>query len=1049
MTLYRFTLVLIFIPFIISGQVLLDTTEQREIYLDHLGIEDGMSQGMINDLVIDQDGYMWIATKEGLNRYDGKKFKVFRHNPKDPLSISDNLITSLFVDSKNNLWVGTDLNGLNFFDRKTESFNHFNTDSKPKQKLSSSSIGKIFEDPKGNIIIQTKSGNGYDILVPDSTNTPNNFRIYPIQNIYPGLRKVTGKDCCTKHLYFKSNGEAWYYGLDSVYSIQNPELENASYHSYPNNISSSEIYFENQFIFDPKTEDFYLLSNSIIEKYDTISRQFLPYLKLPLRLTNIHDLFIDNKSRLWIAFRNNKYLNINLQEKKLVSFIANSEGFNEQGFCCTFFKHHDQNDNLWIGTGGFGALKWSSVSQKFETITIKNNSANLVWDYRVSKPGSKAVFSKDIKEKWGKIKDSVSLKAGHQFASRQSNITIDNNGFIYVNLINTKSDSNFLLQIDTNTYGVNVLEMRTTPIDKWYFTPIFIDKKNNIWYSERSKGDSLQLFNHLIESDSIIEYTVPVKPQESVYRFVHDWYENKNGSFWLGTTQGLFLFNPEKNKWKHYQYDPSNDSSLSLDMVLSVCPDPANPEKYIWAGTNGSGLNRLNIKTGNFTIFNEAQGLPNNVVYAIQTDHKNNLWLSTNKGLSHFNIAENKFVNYNTNHGLAGNEFNRYEFSKASDGTLYFGGVNGVVAFHPKYFYTDSTYSNAIINQFKILNTSVNYKDTLIFENERFYLKKPIEQLEKLELNYNHRMFSFGFSVLDFTAQKSNKIKYKLEGFHKDWIEADINHEATFTNLDPGYYTLKVLGYNSSHQWSEKPRTLQLTILPPWWGTWWFRGFMVFLFAGILYSIYRYRLGYVLRMERMRNQIAQDLHDDIGSTLSSISVYSTAIQKSANQLPEKVNHILGKIIEGTTETMERMNDMVWAIKADNDTFKQVILRMYALAVDITEVQGIQLQFNADEASENIEMNMLERKNIYLIYKEALNNTIKYAQCDIIEINVQSIDQKLHIEIKDNGIGFETGKNTYNMGGNGIAGMQKRAQEIGAKLNIQSKINNGTTIQIIF
>jgi signal transduction histidine kinase len=146
--------------------------------------------------------------------------------------------------------------------------------------------------------------------------------------------------------------------------------------------------------------------------------------------------------------------------------------------------------------------------------------------------------------------------------------------------------------------------------------------------------------------------------------------------------------------------------------------------------------------------------------------------------------------------------------------------------------------------------------------------------------------------------------------------------------------------------------------------------------------------------------------------------------------------------------MERMNDMVWAIKADNDSFQQVIQRMYALAVDITEAQNIQLQFKADETSENLEMDMLVRKNIYLIYKEALNNSIKYAECSIIEINVLTINHKLHIEIRDNGIGFDTVQNKYNMGGNGLSGMYTRAGEIGATLKINSKIGTGTSVQLI-
>jgi len=309
-------------------------------------------------------------------------------------------------------------------------------------------------------------------------------------------------------------------------------------------------------------------------------------------------------------------------------------------------------------------------------------------------------------------------------------------------------------------------------------------------------------------------------------------------------------------------------------------------------------------------------------------------------------------------------------------------------------------------------------------------------------------MITLGFALLDLTIPERNLFKYKLEGFDKDWIEAGTKNEATYTNLNPGSYTFKVLGCNSSNVWSTQPTELKIVILSPWWGTWWFRSLMVIVLAGILYGFYRYRLNKALELERVRNRIAQDLHDEMGSTLSSISLYSAAIQKNANGISKQNHNILSKITQSTTKMMESMNDMVWTIKADNDSFEHVVNRMRAFAVNMTEAKDIALHFDADVRTHKLQLNMEQRKNIYLIFKETINNAVKYSGCENIYVDISQTDHKLEVRIKDDGVGFEletVTQNNLQLGGNGLRGMKLRAKHIQADLYIHSSEGHGSEV----
>src|SRR6185436_3758229 len=284
-----------------------------------------------------------------------------------------------------------------------------------------------------------------------------------------------------------------------------------------------------------------------------------------------------------------------------------------------------------------------------------------------------------------------------------------------------------------------------------------------------------------------------------------------------------------------------------------------------------------------------------------------------------------------------------------------------------------------------------------------------------------------------------------LEGFDKEWNYAGNKHNATYTNLDPGKYTFRVKGSNDDGVWNEKATAVILTILPPWYMTWWFRTLAAAAIAGSVYLIYRYRLRQALNLQMVRNRIAQDLHDEVGSNLSSISIF-TDMATSKSVKNEDVKSLLNKINDYTRTSMEAMSDIVWMINSGNDRFENIIIHMRELAAELFEAKNYLLHLNFDKQLNSLKLGMDERKNFYLIYKEALNNIVKYADGKNVWIEMDMNHSSVHLKIKDDGIGFDMHKATH---GNGLINMQKRTEVLKGDLKIYSSPGNGTTLTLKF
>jgi signal transduction histidine kinase len=282
-----------------------------------------------------------------------------------------------------------------------------------------------------------------------------------------------------------------------------------------------------------------------------------------------------------------------------------------------------------------------------------------------------------------------------------------------------------------------------------------------------------------------------------------------------------------------------------------------------------------------------------------------------------------------------------------------------------------------------------------------------------------------------------------LVGYDKDWNYTDASRRiAYYTNLAPATYTFKVKAANNDEKWNDTPTEIEIIITPPFWQTWWFRSLVVLAAVALVYGVYRYRLQQVLRLQNIRNRIASDLHDDIGSTLNSISVYSEVAKND----PLKREFSLRMIGESSRKVIDAMSDIVWTINPGNDNFENIILRMRSLAYNLLRAKNIEFTFKADETLSRLTLSLEKRRNFYLIFKESLNNLVKYSNAKRVLITLSHHSNTVTLIIRDDGSGFDATKK-YN--GNGLTNIRKRAKEINAQLKIESGENIGTSVQLTF
>lgn len=1031
LTIKKLFLGLFFLSFLTASP---SHSQPQEANFRRYTADDGLESSHITCLLQDHRGFLWAGTGNGLYRFDGYRFKAFKRDPADPASISDNSINALYEDRLHQLWIGT-TNGLNAFDSHTEKFSYYRNTQEDADSTGRNFIASLSGDEHGAIWVGTHGGGLYQFnrvtqkFMRVELNLPN-----PYKTGWLEVSAILGDSTASNKIWLATFKQ----GLLKL----NPT--SGSFSQYTHDPS------------DPQS----LGSNNIISLYrdrrgtiwvgthqgglarvrgDHLTAvQFLKHDQEYFK--TIGSIVEDAEGILWLGTSGAGLLAYDPETGRFKIFKSDPAHPRTLSDDWILAQYVDRAGNLWIGTrSGLNKLK---ISQKKITHIKKipddpqsliDNNVNAIYEDRqrrlwVGTTGGLSVFdaqSKLIANYKNDPKDTTSLSLNFVQIVGE-----DKHGDIWVGTFGGGLNKLVLSEAaEFNRESRAFTRFRevagdTTSLTQNFVTTIYEDRAGDLWIGTLG---GLNKFDH--SRQRFTRYKSSAKnPHALNHNGITCMLEDRSHRLWIGTYGGgLNRLDRATGEFSHYSSDRANPNSLSDDIVYCLFED-ANGA--LWIGTNG-GLNRFNPVTQQFTHYLEKDGLPNNAVLGILGDpaERDKLWISTNNGLCKFDDhlpAGQKFVNFDARKdGLQANEFNQSAFHQNQNGELFFGGPNGLNRFYPQDLKPKTSAPAIVITAFNKFNNPVA-------------LDTAIAETAEIKLSYKDSFFSLDFAALDFTLPERNEYAYKLEGFNDDWIYCANQHTATFTNLNPGSYIFKVKGANSDGVWNETGAALRIAITPLFWQTWRFRlaaGGSILLLA---YGLVRLRLAKLIAVERLRVRIASDLHDDIGATLTKISLHSELIQDGACS-PE-VLASLRKIGAMSRELVTTMSDIVWSIDARNDTAGNLIDRMRDFANSVCSPRQIEVQFEAGGIDPNKRLPADVRQDLYLIFKEAVNNAAKYAEASQLAIKLQNSNGRLKMNIEDDGKGFSAAPRQT---GHGLRNMQMRADRLGAKLDV--KMKGGVTV----
>lgn len=817
-----------------------------------LSLEHGLSQSSVRSIHQDRRGFLWFGTEDGLNRYDGYTFTVFKPVPGDPSTLSSSFVRAIHEDATGTLWVGTNGGGFNRYDPFTQRFKRYQADPGAKNALCHNYVWDIDEDRDGMLWLGTDGG-GLDRFDP-RTEAFTHFRHDADDPLSLSNNNVVAVHVDKRGAVWAGTREGGLCRLDPVtgrFRVFRHDPDD------PYSLGADDV---RAILEDAEGRIWVGTFGGGLSVYDHTTQRFTRYAgdgRSPwqLRHDRIHSLMIDAKGTIWIGTDGGGVSRFIPQQRKFLTYRHDTR--KPESICNDIILSMIEDDSgvLWFGSEFGGISKLDHTRYNFHHYRADPDNANTLNDNSVWSILMDRNSTLWIGTRVGGLNryDRAANRFTHFLHDPRDPFSLSNN---HVRCLLEEDDGK--LWVGTDGGGLNHFDPSTKRFTRYLNDPgnpnslsgnrvycVFQDSRGRIWVGTRTGGLNLfdpttRGFRHYRSEEGY--------DQGLSNDFVYVIRERSDGKLWVGTfAGGLNLFDPETGRWTHFRSRGNDTSALSSDCVLAITE---TRDGALWIGTGGGGINRFDPKTGKFRVWDERDGLANNVVYAILEDQNGRLWISTNKGISHFDPSSGEFRNYNVLDGLQSNEFNGGAYFRSPSGELFFGGINGFNTVYPENLVQNGFIPPVYISDFRLFNTSLQV-------NSDGPLRRSITETREIELSYLDNMFSIEFVALNYTVPEKNRYRYMLEGVDRDWILTDAAHRSVpYRNLDPGTYVFKVMGSNNDGLWNPRPATLRIVIRPPFWSTWWFRtlGFAAVIGLGYLY--FRRRL----RTVRMRTEL-QAAHD--------------------------------------------------------------------------------------------------------------------------------------------------------------------------------------------
>jgi ligand-binding sensor domain-containing protein/signal transduction histidine kinase len=1016
--------------------------DQQDIRFVHDTVETAAHGGVVNNIVQDNQGFLWFGTSRGLLRYDGYQFRVFAHDPGDPDSIGGVSVEALLKDRSGNLWVGVD-QLLDRYDPVSGIFKHISE----KRGIPCGPIGlvrKIAQDREGMIWLATDSGlkrvdpstlsvTCYQHREDDPSSLQSNLvkavletrdgTLWVASN--PGLESFdarTGR--VTRRVILRApSGKALHLDGAKVTLLEDhagilwtkiPARQESGLVSYDPGTGVQSVYvFGSGFDIPPELiedEDQALWFGQWqvgIIRFDRDRKRAIRYshnVGDPYSATagGIFAMLLDREHRLWAATVEGSLDRFDPRPPSLRSYYHDPGNPNSLSRGAIWSVLQDSHGILWVG--GSGGL--DRFDRKTGRVT------------RYARP-------------------PVSSNSPFPLVPA---IAEDRTGYVWVG-----TWGNGLARFDPRTGEYKFFRHgRDDPasLSSDIVESLFVDHRGALWIGT---SGALDRFDPVTER---FEAFKDPSADSSPYRAIT---EDSSGVLWLATAMegrghGLSRFDPATGRFTVYRTSSASSRSLSNDNVNCVYVDR---EGTLWAGTS-NGLDRFDPSSQTFASYHERDGLASSVVMGILEDQERNLWVSTANGLSRFNPRTRVFRNYFGADGLPGNHFQPSAASKSSTGEMFFGSNSGLLAFFPERVVDDSSPPPVVLTDFWL------FGDRL--KGGRGLLKQSISFTRSLALAPSQNIFSLEYSALSYSDPSRNRYRYRLEPLEKEWNERDgALRLATYTTLPPGDYVFRVQGSNSRGVWNQNATSLQIVILPPWWSTAWFRISAIFIALLLLFCFYRLRIkamarGFNARLEERvgeRTRIARELHDTL---LQSFQGLILRFQSARNQLPAnpaKAAQTLDSAIDEAVQAVTEGRDAVQGLRYSTLETNDLALAISNLGEELASKDPPSSpELSVEVEGESRDLHPILRDEVYRIAGEALRNAFRHAQARRIQVGIRYGERQLRLRVRDDGKGTDPKVLDQGRSGHfGLPGMRERAELIRGRLTVESELGSGTELEL--
>ena len=928
----------------------------RTLRFEQLDVQDGLAQESVLSIAQDRQGFMWFGSQAGLSRFDGYKVTVYRNVVGDPRSLAENWVGVLHIDPLGRMWVGTD-GGLNLFDPKTQSFNHFLPKEPDKRGSGNRHIRAIIDDGNNGLWIGSSDG---------------------LQHFDPASGKFV--------IYHHERGNPGSLGHDQVNALTRD-----------------------------KQGRLWVATAAGVDMLDPGSRNFVHFPMQGSRARGAQALLLDRDQVLWVGTQNGieRWTLDGRYPKRRALGAA-------QGLPSGTIKriYQDQDGTVWVGGQTGGLLRWRpaddrfvqyrhhqgdqhSIADNYVSALYRDNVGTLwvgTWYRGVSRvdlgSGGFARLVKDPGRPAGlndnKVRSIVDAGDGKIWVGNNDGLNyydpLEGKTVLFrpggIGSDNLDAEVTALAQDprDRNTLWVGGRNgVRRFDIKAHRFGPLMLshgdpendvirylygDREGMIWASSRNG-----LYRIDPASSGVLTFRHdPADIHSLADSVVRPVLEDRHGNLWVGTFNGLDLLDRKTGRFTHYRNNPNDHDSLSHNEVHYLFEDEGGS---LWVGT-AAGLNRMERRpdgSAQFRRFLRKDGLADDAIAGILPDRGKFLWVSTNTGISRLDMSNGQVRNYSGVDGTIEGAYFDGSALRAADGTMYFGGFNGITAFEPQEVRENSLAPTAVITDFQIFNKPVRPGQG---GANKGLLKQAIEYTQAISLREGDSVFSLEFAALHYAAPQRNRFAYQLQGFDKDWVVTDAGKRfATYTNLDPGTYQFRVKAANKDGIWSEQAATLTINIAPPYWKTWWFRLCMLAALLGVAWVAYHMRVR-VLRKQQLR------LEQQVRLRTAEVELKNQLLQEQKRELEQRDKHL--------SQAKQRAED---ATRQKSEFLANMSHEMRTPLAGVIGMLGFALRDNAlaERTREQIERGQGNAQSLLAI----INDLLDFSKIEAGKLHIESID----------------------------------------------------------